>query len=380
MEPLTKEQEEMLSDLYYDKRFLFGRDKLFAAVKYRPNHPTQRQVNEWLKKQKVHQLHRRQFRSNTIKPVVAKTPNSVYQMDIADMGVNEYNGYRYILAIIDVYSRQVFAEVLKKKSELAVVRATSKLIREINRFHKKVKVIQTDNGGEFINPAMGNLLKKHKIHHITTIPGKPMSNGIIERFNQTLKGVIKRDLTARDTKDWVTPFQQYINNYNTAIHATIEMTPDEADEEPAAKVAVMRKIKDNPINEKDDIDVGDSVRLKKFKGKLDKHSDVNWSRKVYTIERIVVGRKPFEASKYYVDGKDKAYSRNDLLKIEEVRAPPAKNIVKDKNEWVIEKITDKKKVDGKMQYEVYWVGYKEPTWEPYEHVKDTEAYALFTRG
>jgi len=254
------------------------------------------------------------------------------------------------------------------------------LIREINRFHKKVKVIQTDNGGEFINPAMGTLLNKHKIHHITTIPGKPMSNGIIERFNQTLKGVIKRDLTARDTKDWVTPFQQYINNYNTAIHTTIEMTPDEADEEPAAKVAVMRKIKDNPINEKDDIDVGDSVRLKKFKGKLDKHSDVNWSRKVYTIERIVVGRKPFEASKYYVDGKDKAYSRNDLLKIEEVRAPPAKNIVKDKNEWVIEKITDKKKVDGKMQYEVYWVGYKEPTWEPYEHVKDTEAYALFTRG
>src|SRR3546814_6448538 len=54
--------------------------------------PTQVQVNAWLKEQKVHQLFHKQKRSNNIKPIIASKPNSIYQMDLVDMGEQAYHG------------------------------------------------------------------------------------------------------------------------------------------------------------------------------------------------------------------------------------------------------------------------------------------------
>ncbi len=54
---LNNEQEKMLNDAYYEKKLLFGRDKLFYYLKDFPGHPTQVQVNQWLKDQQIHQLH-----------------------------------------------------------------------------------------------------------------------------------------------------------------------------------------------------------------------------------------------------------------------------------------------------------------------------------
>ncbi len=48
---LNSEQEKMLNDAYYEKKLLFGRDKLFHYLKDFPGHPTQVQVNQWLKDQ-----------------------------------------------------------------------------------------------------------------------------------------------------------------------------------------------------------------------------------------------------------------------------------------------------------------------------------------
>ena len=58
---LSIEQDKYLKDLYYDKPFPFGRDKLFAYVK--ENNPeiklSRRQIDIWLKKQEIHQVHYR---------------------------------------------------------------------------------------------------------------------------------------------------------------------------------------------------------------------------------------------------------------------------------------------------------------------------------
>ncbi|CAI7854070.1 unnamed protein product, partial [Closterium sp. NIES-54] len=51
----------------------------------------------------------------------------------------------------------------------------------------KVKVIRTDNGGEFIGADFEAVLKKKGIQHQLTIPYNPQQNGVAERFNQTLQ-------------------------------------------------------------------------------------------------------------------------------------------------------------------------------------------------
>ncbi|CAI7933688.1 unnamed protein product [Closterium sp. NIES-54] len=51
----------------------------------------------------------------------------------------------------------------------------------------KVKVIRTDNGGEFIGTDFEAVLKKKGIQHQLTVPYNPQQNGVAERFNQTLQ-------------------------------------------------------------------------------------------------------------------------------------------------------------------------------------------------
>ena len=85
---LSIEQDKYLKDLYYDKPFPFGRDKLFAYVK--ENNPeiklSRRQIDIWLKKQEIHQVHYRKKPLREIKSVVVDEPRKIIQLDIADLG------------------------------------------------------------------------------------------------------------------------------------------------------------------------------------------------------------------------------------------------------------------------------------------------------
>ena len=59
--PLTKRQEDMLNQEYYNKKNMVGRDKLYFSLRrqYGPDAPTQKAINDWLQQQNVHQVHRR---------------------------------------------------------------------------------------------------------------------------------------------------------------------------------------------------------------------------------------------------------------------------------------------------------------------------------
>ena len=66
--PLTDQQIDMLEREYYTNKNMVGRDKLYFILKrkYGDKAPTQKAINDWLINQKTHQLHRRQFKSQTI--------------------------------------------------------------------------------------------------------------------------------------------------------------------------------------------------------------------------------------------------------------------------------------------------------------------------
>jgi len=380
---LNSEQEKMLNDAYYEKKLLFGRDKLFYYLKDFPGHPTQVQVNQWLKDQQIHQLHLKQKRSTSLKPIVAQKPDTYYQIDLIDMGNNEYNGYRYILTLIDVFSRQAYCIACKNKTPYTITKKFAKLLNKLKGLDKGITRLQSDNGGEFTDSVFRDFLKENNIKQVFSKPGKPQTQGIIERFNGTLKNIIFKDISATNNKDWSSKLNEYIDSYNDTYHTTIKMTPNEAGN--ARGIAALKNIKKRAQQTTgrvhDDIEIGDNVRLKIFKGKLEKYSKPNWSRKVYNVTNIVQPREPYSSTKYFVDdGKKIAYSRNDIQKIVNVVKPPTRIRTIPESEWEVDRITEKKKVNGRMRYLVYWKGYDEPTWEPFQNVKETEAYDTFLKS
>jgi IS30 family transposase len=324
--PLSQEQTDLLKKLYYEDKFLVGVDKLYEVTKAYPKHPSRRQVRDWLKAQKLYQLHLRPKRTTTIKPVLGKQPGVLFQLDLIDMGKYEEAGFRYISVLIDAFSREMYAVPLKNKDGETVASAFEKTYNDNELY--KMRVLQSDNGAEFKND-LDAFLQGRNIQHITGIAGRPQSQGIVERSNQTIKALIFKNMTLNKNKKWKDDLDELVGVYNETFHTTIGRDPIEVNVKNEKEVATA--ISNNAIasNRQDpnDLKVGDQVRLKKFKGVLDKQTTQNWTRKVYTITKVIPSRSPFIRIRYTLKHPDgdivkNNYGRNDLQKIIDIQKPP----------------------------------------------------------
>jgi transposase InsO family protein len=94
-------------------------------------------------------------------------------------------GYRYMLTIIDDYSRMVFPYFLKHKHEAFDAFKAWKVMIE-KQSERKVNVLRTDNGMEFCSNKFKFFCRKEGIVRHHTIPHTPQQNGVAERMNRTI--------------------------------------------------------------------------------------------------------------------------------------------------------------------------------------------------
>ncbi|GJV04202.1 retrovirus-related pol polyprotein from transposon TNT 1-94 [Tanacetum coccineum] len=101
------------------------------------------------------------------------------------MRVASINGKRYILVIVDDYSRFTWVRFLKTKDEAPA--AIIKCIKNIQvRLKATVRNVRTDNGTEFVNQTLREWYENVGITHQTFVARTPQQNGVVERRNRTL--------------------------------------------------------------------------------------------------------------------------------------------------------------------------------------------------
>ncbi|GKB80578.1 retrovirus-related pol polyprotein from transposon TNT 1-94 [Tanacetum coccineum] len=99
--------------------------------------------------------------------------------------VQTINGKKYILVIVDDYSRFTWVKFLRSKDETPTV--VIKFLKQIQvGLNKTVRFIRTDNGTEFVNKTLYDYYESVGIFHQKTVPRTLQQNGIVERWNQTL--------------------------------------------------------------------------------------------------------------------------------------------------------------------------------------------------
>jgi transposase InsO family protein len=94
------------------------------------------------------------------------------------------SGHRFILTIVDDFSNVAHTWALKNKGE-AYTNVVNHVLHVINQ-HGRVKIIRSDNGGEFTSNAMEAFLLSKGIQHQRTVRCSSFQNGVDERFNLTL--------------------------------------------------------------------------------------------------------------------------------------------------------------------------------------------------
>nr|GEX53999.1 retrovirus-related Pol polyprotein from transposon TNT 1-94 [Tanacetum cinerariifolium] len=108
------------------------------------------------------------------------------QIDLCGpMRVESVNRKKYILAIVDDYSRFTWVKCLRSNDE-----TPNFIIKFFKMIQVRLKVpvrhIRTDNGTEFVNQTLHEYYEQVGIFHETSVARSPQQNGVVERRNRTL--------------------------------------------------------------------------------------------------------------------------------------------------------------------------------------------------
>ncbi|GJX36844.1 retrovirus-related pol polyprotein from transposon TNT 1-94 [Tanacetum coccineum] len=121
---------------------------------------------------------------------------NLLHMDLCGpMRVASINGKKYILVIVDDYSRYTWTLFLRSKDETPEV--LKDFLTMIQRNLQALVIsVRTDRGTEFLNKTLNAFFKEEGIEHQTSTPRTPEQNGVVERQNHTLVEAARTMLSA----------------------------------------------------------------------------------------------------------------------------------------------------------------------------------------
>lgn len=285
-------------------------------------------------------------------PVWANGVDDVWGMDLADMAQwhASNDGYKYILVIVDVFSRYAWAFPLKTKTATEVWDAFARVAGE-GRPH----AIWVDRGGEFYSKMWDGRLDRLDIGRYST--GGVYHVSIAERFIRTLKQRIWFEFVRDMTREWVSRLDRIVADYNKTEHSTIGMTPTEA--RTKAGEAILLKRIPKPVRGYPKYKLHTWVRISRLKGKFEKEFDPNWSYEIFKIVGIkLVKPVQYQIVDYYGEPVTDWFYESDLQP------------VGDPDYFPVEKVLQRRTYKGQKQALSKLVGYKNPVWLPAEDVAD----------
>ena len=103
--------------------------------------------------QLAEELHKPIIRKFKKRKVYSAFKDNIWGIDLADMQlISKFNkGFRFLLCVIDIYSKYAWVVPLKDKKGLSTVNAFQSILKKSNRKRNKIWV---DKGGEFYNRSM----------------------------------------------------------------------------------------------------------------------------------------------------------------------------------------------------------------------------------
>ena len=206
-----------------------------------------------------------------------------YQTLMSDtINLKKYGGpknknYKYIMVLVDVFSKKAFAAPMRRMNESSALSAMEEMFEKLPTLPQN---LITDGGKEYFNSKMQSFFDKFNVNHYKL--AGPHKACIAERFIRTLKGRFERYFWETKTHTWINILQPFIDNYNQTYHRSIKMAPNEVSDKNRAHV--FKTLYPKTIdNFKPRLNVGDLVRIRKTKNLFEKGYTRSWSVELYKI-------------------------------------------------------------------------------------------------
>ena len=223
-------------------------------------------------------------KTGTRQRVIVNHIDKIWAADLVDMQkFSKWNrGYKYLMMVIDVFSKYGWIIPLKDKKGESVMNAFKTIFNE----GRKPQYLWVDKGKEFYNKHLKELLDKYNIKIYSTENEEKSS--VVDRWNRTIKNKMWKQFTIQGNTQYLDMLPKILKQYNNTKHSSIKMKPIEASKMSNQGTVYFNLYDDMETSkQKPKFKIGDKVRISKYKRKtFDKGYTSNWSEELFTIDKI----------------------------------------------------------------------------------------------
>ena len=159
-----------------------------------------------------------QVNHGNLKTISTKIPLELVCVDV--MGpLRQSNGYKYVYVMIDHFSKFVYIKPLKYNNASEIVDETKKFF---SLYGAPLKIL-SDNGAQFTSKLFEELCKNYQVKHLRTTNYTPNVNGLVERANRTIKGLLRNSINELNN-NWsglLGDLQFFINSRQNSLQEPI---------------------------------------------------------------------------------------------------------------------------------------------------------------
>ena len=154
--------------------------------------PSSKEKINW-QKQLADELHKPIKRKFTQRRVIVNHIDEIWAADLIEMQqFSKWNkGYKYLLMVIDVFSKYGWIVLLKNKQGDAIRESFQSIFKNC----RKREYLWTDKGSEFYNKHVKDLLAKNKITLYST--ENEQKSSVVERWNRAIKNKMWKQFTVQ---------------------------------------------------------------------------------------------------------------------------------------------------------------------------------------
>ena len=192
-------------------------------------------------------------------------------------------GIKYLLTVIDVFSKYGWIEPLKDKKTESVSLAFDHIFKKSKR---KPEKLWTDKGSEFISKHFEDFLKTHSIILYHTENEEKSSV-----INKTMKNKMWKMFSANNNTVYWDKLEKLVDDYNDTYHSSIKMTSTKASKKESENKVFANLYGDliylKPKNPK--FSIGDKVMISKYKRRVfDKGYTPNWTEELFVVDHVML--------------------------------------------------------------------------------------------
>lgn len=338
----------MLIEEWVDKNKKFAFSGI-TKIRNEYNDRSIREIENELAKNPTYSRHKEGKPVKNYNPYFVYKRNEMWQIDIMYLPETsniKCRNFKYLLCVLDVFSRKLFIRLLGKKDQSSVIKSFDDIHQEIN--HTPVKIV-ADKGTEFTSDTFKKYCEFFGIKLIFSYNETKAAH--VERAQRSFQNILYRILDHHQSDDFCKYLDSALLIYNNRVNRITGFSPNNAfKSKNHIKVLInlekkYRKslsLKQIPKYKK-----GDTVRVREIRSKFARGYHPYFSEEIFKIKNVLTNLPQVR------------YILTDFTGEEEIKGSfYEREITLCKiTTFKIEKILKKRGKGRKQQFFIKWKGY-----------------------